>query len=91
MGQPSWLKWFGWWLRAWNKLEAAHGLSPPEFRESRIDEQDSKIAIGKTMPGDWDQLLPIALLRIRSSPTSRQVTSLLKFFLGHPSPSVKGL
>jgi hypothetical protein len=25
---------------------------PPEFRESRMDEQDSKIAIGKTMPGN---------------------------------------
>jgi hypothetical protein len=25
---------------------------PPEFRESRTYKQDSKIAIGKTMPGD---------------------------------------
>jgi hypothetical protein len=35
-----------------NNLEAAHGRSPPEFRESRMYEQDSKIPIGKTMPGD---------------------------------------
>jgi hypothetical protein len=25
---------------------------PPEFRESKMYKQDSKIAIGKTMPGD---------------------------------------
>jgi hypothetical protein len=29
-----------------------------------------------------DQLLPTALLRIRSSPTKQQVSPLLKFFLG---------
>jgi hypothetical protein len=29
-----------------------HWLPSPEFRESRTYEQDSKIAIGKTMPGD---------------------------------------
>jgi hypothetical protein len=29
-----------------------HGLPPPEFRESRMYEQDSKFTIGKTMPGD---------------------------------------
>jgi hypothetical protein len=28
------------------------GLPPQEFRESRMYEQDSKIAIRKTMPGD---------------------------------------
>jgi hypothetical protein len=33
-------------------LEAAHGLLPPEFRESRTYEQDSEIAIGKSMPRD---------------------------------------
>jgi hypothetical protein len=35
-----------------NNLEAAHGQPPPEFRESRTYEQDFKITIGKTMPGD---------------------------------------
>jgi hypothetical protein len=33
----------------------------------------------------WDQLLPIDLLRIRSSPAKQMGLSLLKFFLGvHP-------
>jgi hypothetical protein len=35
-----------------NNLEAAHRLPPSEFRESKIYKQDSKIAIGKTMPED---------------------------------------
>jgi hypothetical protein len=33
-------------------LKAIHRLLPPEFRESRMYEQDSKIAIGKTILGD---------------------------------------
>jgi hypothetical protein len=33
-------------------MKAAHNLLPPEFRESRTYKQDSKIAIGITMPGD---------------------------------------
>jgi hypothetical protein len=33
-------------------LEAAHDLLLPEFRERRRYKQDSKIALGKTMPGD---------------------------------------
>jgi hypothetical protein len=37
-------------LRITWKLHTA--LLPPELRESRTYEQNSKIAIGKTMPGD---------------------------------------
>jgi hypothetical protein len=40
----------GWGFR--NNLKATHSLLPPEFRKSRIHKQDSKIVIGKTMPGD---------------------------------------
>jgi hypothetical protein len=66
-------------------LEGAHGLLSPEFRESRTYEQDSKIAIGKLCQEtclQWDQLLPIALLRIRSSPTKQTGLSLFEIFLG---------
>jgi hypothetical protein len=33
-------------------LKAAYGLPSPEFGKNRMYEQDSKIAIGKTMSGD---------------------------------------
>jgi hypothetical protein len=75
-------------------LEAAHGLPPPEFREGRTYEQDSKIAIGKTMPGDQptkDQLLLIAFLRIRSSPTKWTGLSPFEILFGHLPPLVKDL
>jgi hypothetical protein len=71
-----------------------HSLPCPEFRESRMYEQDSKFAIGKTMPGDppqWDQSLPIALLRIRSSPTKQTGLSPFEILFRCPPPLVKGL
>jgi hypothetical protein len=46
-------------------LIATHGLPTPEFRESRMCKQDSKIAIRKTMPGHSPTMGSI----IRSSPT----------------------
>jgi hypothetical protein len=39
----------------------------------------------------WDQLLPIALLRIRSSPTKQMDLSLFEILFGCPHPLVKGL
>jgi hypothetical protein len=53
--------------------------------ENKTYKQDSQITIKNTMPGNppsMGSLLPIALLRIRSSPTKYQVSPLLKFFLG---------
>jgi hypothetical protein len=46
------------------------------------------------MPEDyllWDQLLPIALVRIRSSPTKQAGLSPFKMLFWHPPPLVKGL
>jgi transposase InsO family protein len=38
----------------------------------------------------WNQLLPIALFRIRSSPTKRTGLLLFEVFYGHPSSLIKG-
>jgi hypothetical protein len=40
-------------------LEATHGFLPLEFREIRTYEQGSKIAIGKSMPGDPSTMGPV--------------------------------
>jgi hypothetical protein len=82
----------GWGLQ--NNLEATHSLLPPEFRKSRTNEQDSKIVIWKTMPGDlptMGQLLPIALLTIRSSPTKCMGLFPFEILFRCLPPSVKGL
>jgi hypothetical protein len=74
-------------------LEAAYGLSPPEFRESRTYEQDFKIAIGKTMPGAPPTMVSVTahgLAQDLALPNGR-ASPLLKFFLGCPPPLVKGL
>jgi hypothetical protein len=39
----------------------------------------------------WDQLLPLALLRIRSSPTNWIGLSPFEVLCRHPSPLIKGL
>jgi hypothetical protein len=39
----------------------------------------------------WDQLLPIALLRARSSPTKWICLSSLEILFGHPPPLVEDL
>jgi hypothetical protein len=74
-----------------NNLEAVHDLPSLEFRKSRTYEQDSKIAIGKTMPGDPPTMGSItahALLRFRSSPTKWTGLSPFEILLGHPPPLV---
>jgi hypothetical protein len=56
--------------------------------------QDSKMTIGKTMPGDpptMGSVTPIALLKIRSSPTKWTGLSSFECFSGHPPPLVNGL
>jgi hypothetical protein len=57
-------------------------------------EQDSKLQLGKLCQEthlQWDQLLPTALLRIRSSPTKQMGLSPFEILFGCPSPLVKGL
>jgi hypothetical protein len=39
----------------------------------------------------WDQLLPIALLRIRSSPMKQTGLSPFEVLYGHPFPLIKGI
>jgi hypothetical protein len=39
----------------------------------------------------WDQLLPIASLRIRSSPTKQTGLSPFEVLYGHPTPLIKGI
>jgi transposase InsO family protein len=39
----------------------------------------------------WDQLMPIALFKIRSSPTKQMGLSPFEILFGHPPPLVKGL
>jgi hypothetical protein len=39
----------------------------------------------------WDQLLPLALLRIRSSPTKQMSLSPFEMFFWHPPPLLKDL
>jgi hypothetical protein len=67
----------------------------PKFRKNKMYKQDSiKITIKKTMPGDppiWDQSLPIALLRIRSSPTKITGLTCFEMLFWRPLPLVKGL
>jgi hypothetical protein len=75
-------------------MEAAYGLLSPEFRESRIYEKDSKIAIGETMPGDPPTMGSITahnLVQHRSSPTKWMGLSPFEILFGHPPPLVKGL
>jgi hypothetical protein len=57
-------------------------------------EQDSKLQLGKLCQGtnlQWDQLLPTALLRIRSIPTNRMGLSPFEILFGCPPPLVKHL
>jgi hypothetical protein len=52
-----------------------------------------KVQLGKLCQEthlQWDQLLPIALLRLRSSPTKWKGLSPFKVLYGHPSPLIKG-
>jgi hypothetical protein len=82
----------GWGIR--NKLEAIHGLPPSKFMENKTYKQDSQITIKKLCQEthlQWDQLLPIALLRIRSSPTKRTSLFPFKILFGCPPPLVKSL
>jgi hypothetical protein len=54
------------------KIKLTRGLLPPEFRKNKMYKHDLKITIKKLCQEThllWDQLLPIALLRIKSSPT----------------------
>jgi hypothetical protein len=50
MDQPSWQKWYSYWLR--NHLEVAYGLPPPEFRKSGEHEKNPKIRVRKMVSGD---------------------------------------
>jgi hypothetical protein len=53
-----------------------------------------KSQLGKLCQGthlQWDQLLPIALLRIKSSPTKQTGLSPFEVLYGHPSPLIKGI
>jgi hypothetical protein len=56
--------------------------------------QDLKLQMGKLCREthlQWDQALPIALVRIRSSPTKQTGLSHFEILFGHSLPLVKGL
>jgi hypothetical protein len=73
-------------------LEVDYGLLPSKFRKSM--NRTLKLLLGKLWQEthlQWDQLLPIALLRIRSSPTKWTGLSPFRVLYGHPPPLIKGI
>jgi hypothetical protein len=76
-------------LKRLKNLKATHSLLPPEFRkEIKHINRTVKLQL-KTLCQEthlkWDQLPPVALVRIRSSPTKWTGLYVLKFFWGiHP-------
>jgi hypothetical protein len=77
-----------------NNLKVTHGLLPPEFRKTETYKQDSKTTITKLCQETQlhrDQLLLIALLRIRLRPTKWTGFSPFEILFACPPPLVKGL
>jgi transposase InsO family protein len=75
----------------WNLHTAYHTQ-----RSGKVEHMNRtlKLQLGKVCQEthlQWDQLLPIALLGIRSSPTKCIGLSPFEILFGHPPPLVKGL